>query len=133
MGHRFIDPIPEEFRPDEKDNVVSEPVFRAVHSKEMVINNFLPSYIEKPRNPNSFLPVNKSYYSMSVFRSLEECEKTIRRYPNIANTIVGYAVGKTNINKGIALSPSSFGHIDYFLFDYQNNNPCVDFEYFKDK
>ena len=133
MNKRFIDPIPEEFVPGEDENVFSQPVFRAVHTKEMTVGNFLPSYIEKPRNQNSFIPVNKSYFSLSIFRSVEECKSKINRYPSFAKTFVGFAIGKTNIERGVALTPNNEGHIDYFLYDHLNNNPCVDFLYFEDK
>lgn len=134
MPRRFIDPIPEPYQPREEDNVVAIDVIRAVHTRDMVVENFLPTFIEKPRNVKSFIPSSSSDYSLSVFRTLDECKKSIHKYPKLERTFIGFAVGNTNIEKGISLFPDKEGHIDYYLYDYANNNPCIDdFSYLCDR
>ena len=70
---------------------------------------------------------------MSVYRSLEECKAALMRYKRTWNSIIGFAEGDTNLERGIAKQPEKDGHIGYYLYDYANNNPCQDFHYLCDK
>lgn len=131
---RFIDPIPIEFQPSVEDNFYSEPIIRAVKSREMIPQNFIPTYIERNPVGKSFVcgqDENASYFSLSVFTDKKSCESALSKYPKSFRKFIGYAIGRTNIEKGIALEPAK-NHIDYFLYDYANNSPAEDFEYLED-
>lgn len=129
---RFIDPIPEEKQPQEKDNVYYPVVFRAMYNRDTNdINNFKPTYIERKYKPESFFSKEQGVFSMSVFTSEQALISAIKPNKKKWNQLVSIAQGHTDINKGIALNENC-GHVHYFLFDYLDNSPCSDFQYLKD-
>ena len=129
---RFIDPIPEDKQPLESENVNYDVVYRAMYNRDVNdINNFLPTYIERNYKPESFFSREKSIFSLSVFTSEKELIAHLKPNAKKWSQVEALAKGHTDVSKGIATKDNE-GHVDYYLYDYLNNNPCSDFEYVKD-
>lgn len=69
---------------------------------------------------------NINHYSCSLF--IEKSIENKIQLPYYKNTFKFLAVGNTSSDRGISPLPNNRGHIDYFLYDYQKNNPYVDFK-----
>ena len=129
---RFIDPIPDDKQPSESENVVYDTVYRAMYNRDANdINNFLPTYIERHYKPESFFSREQTTFSLSVFTNETDLISALRVNAKKWNKVEALAVGHTDLNKGISTKEDN-GHVNYYLFDYKGNNPCVDFRYLKD-
>lgn len=111
-------------------------VYRAIeHSEEINSSDFVPTFISE-LNSDNFVPkflftpaLTFGKCSMSVFTDLEKLKNVVNSSKNVLmQRITGYAFGSTNSEKGVWTAPNSKSHIDYFLFDWENNNPSGDFE-----
>ncbi len=115
--------------------------FRAIrHSGSSLFKeDFLPTFADpaaveaaaKGRMAN--VVVNNSpndkditYWSLSLFDSVDSLNKRIRRNAYLKTVFPAIAVGKTDDEKGVAWREKGH-HIVYFLYDYETDNPCIDF------
>lgn len=131
MG-KFVDNIPLQFQPREEEHVIHVDAIRALKDNKCDIDSFLPTFLE--RNKRSFFGdgFSKSNYSMSLFTSLEAIHLKFNSVSIFWKKHKGLAQGTTSIERGISLKASADGHIDYFLYDAYNNNPCSDFKVIED-
>ena len=117
--------IPKECRPDLAINDEFQEVFRGTSNISVLDKtDFLPTFVEyrnqKKLWKNQFN--NSSYYSVSLFTSLDKLKEKTKMIKRIKS----YSKGFTTIKRGISILNSD-SHIDYFLYDYDNNNPYLDF------
>lgn len=131
MG-KFVDNIPLQFQPHEEEHVIHVGAIRALKDNRCDIDSFLPTFIE--RNKHSFFSgsFSKSEYSMSLFTSLEALHLKFNFHAIFWKNHKGVAQGTTSIKRGISLKAGTDGHIDYFIYDTYNNNPCDDFKVIED-
>lgn len=129
--------IPKHCFPKKNYNVKS--VYRLVTNNELLsIRDFLPSIIEwelrkRSRGSNlkklqEIVQQNKcGDYSCSVF---EDVDKMI--VESVSNNVIRYknviVKGDIDFGKGMTTSPSETTHINYYLYDYVDNNPYLDFK-----
>lgn len=129
---RFRDDIPKE-KVDEfyslSDNVRRN-VFRALfcNADNIVDQDFLPYFLSSQTYIPPFM-MQTCHYGMSVFEDLDKLKERMKTSKNMLyDRVKGYAFGFTNFDKGIWTTPNRQTHIEYFLFDWENNNPSSDFE-----
>lgn len=107
-------------------------VYRALHSKIITKEDFIPSIIEKRNRQKKKAALgteNLSSYSVSLFLSIDAIKCIFQTSPVFANTHQGIARGFTTERRGISiLTNKDKQHIDYFLYDYKANSPAEDFE-----
>ena len=111
---------------DVSENVEHIDCVRLVKNSKLSHIDFLPTIIEEKNRSEKWkthVGENCGDFSVSLFETLEKAKKfrgLLRSHPHIA-------IGKTNIERGVATNPTKNGHIDYFLFDYEKKSPYVDF------
>lgn len=107
----------------EKEHVEYRRVYRLVdNAAAITMEDFLPSIIADDGKSN----LNKlDSYSVSLLYDKINVEEYKKRYRSLQNKEV--VCGPTKIQRGISHQHNKKGHIDYFLFDYANNNPYTDF------
>lgn len=125
--------MPEEIWPDDSQHVDYAEVYRAVKSTDILkIEDFLPWNVEHPNQMRTFKNLfNQPKYGMSVFTDLDALRNTLVRYPALNDKTYAYARGFTTIKRGISLKENKQHHVEYFLYDYENNSPKDDFSIFE--
>lgn len=113
-------------------------VYRAVSGPDIKSDDFLPTFVSqtkrrhKTQNLEMLFNVAKDKnecgnFSCSIFLDVDLMLENI--YGSVLSKKNPFlAKGILNSDKGIADFPSSSSHINYYLKDYDNNNPCSDFE-----
>lgn len=129
---RFRDDVPKEIvdKIYKKQDSAMRYVYRALfnNAEKAVKEDFMPYYLSTDKYIPPYL-LECSYYGMSTFIDLEQLKIAVASSKGeLHDKTIGYAFGRTNYDKGIWWSPNSKTHIEYFLFDWDNNNPCEDFE-----
>ena len=120
----------EKMYPDMSSHVEYSEVYRATKSVDVLkIEDFLPWNVEYANSMRTFKNQFKQpQYGMSIFTSLNSLKETVEKYPKLRNSTKAYAKGFTTIKRGVSLEEKSDHHVEYFLFDYENNSPKDDFE-----
>lgn len=120
--------MPECFWPDDEEFVSYNCVYRLIKFPDRIIpQDFFPSHADEDGSLNSkklasIKKPNKGNYSLSLNIELKNLDGL-----SLKLTFKGVAKGYTDLKRGISLSASASGHINYFLYDYINNNPSPDF------
>lgn len=155
MSYRgFEDEIPQKFvdRIIEEGNHPQEIAFRALirSSSACIKEDFLPSFLEGAvrsvgdgglcgtshyvplcissfRKEDSKEKPSFSSFGLSLFADLTELKKTVGNSPILFPSVVGYAEGHTDSNKGITGLPKPNTHFLYFLYNSYDKNPSTDF------
>ena len=131
----FIDDYPKEIvdKIYLKADATHRDVYRALFKTADCLSDedFVPYFIDrKPFVPKCLLDCGD--FGMSVFEDLNQLKKTMKSSKSqLYDQIKGYAFGHTNFSKGRWGSPNKNTHIEYYLFDWINNNPSCDFELFE--
>ena len=104
-------------------------VFRAVkNANSLTVDDFLPSNINNMHQLKTFKrQVNPGDYSLSVFTDLDSLKRILSYCPALLEKTKALAKGFTTISRGISYQENSEHHVDYFLYDYENNSPKDDF------
>lgn len=125
--------IPDRLKPEKEKHVLYPVVFRALRHKTVEKEDFYPTFIEQGnRNKNKLFrdsekPESQSDYSVSLNTSLASlC--ALFKLSGFRKNHEGVAKGFTSDKRGYSYAADKKGHVDYFLFDYINNNPCDDFQ-----
>lgn len=127
--------IPDRLKPDKEKHVSHPVVFRALRHKTVEKEDFYPTCIEQEqrnRNMNNLFRdseelESQSNYSVSLNTSLKSlC--ALFKLSGFRRNHEGVAKGFTSDKRGYSYAADKKGHVDYFLFDYINNNPCDDFQ-----
>ena len=121
----FTNGIPEDLKPKKEENVVYDITYRAIQHSDLTKYDFVPTNIEKPGR-KKFWRI-RGYYGVSLFDDLDKLKGKVESIPSLEKTTVGFAVGHTYIGKGISTIANDH-HINYYLYDWENNNPYVDFK-----
>lgn len=122
--------IPKDLWPLRNEHVKYDEVYRAVKNKvELDVNDFSPSNVERRNKEKTFGKIiNRSYYSVSLFTTLESLKATVLSLPKLDGKIKAYAKGFTSIERGVSTEEDKVKHhVDYFLYDYIDNSPKDDF------
>ena len=116
----------------------SRAVFRAIkHTNDgpLLKSDFYPTFVERNKNvilsEAEQLNHNVDYFGVSVFDNYEQMLNVINTIPSLRKKTLCHARGKLNSGKGVMGCFDSNSHFQYFLFDYENNNPYCDFDYFR--
>ena len=119
----------EDLCPKENQHVEYKEVYRAIKNiTELKVEDFLPWNVEYANQRKTFKNQFKQpEYGMSVFTDLDSLKKTVARFPGLDEKTKAFAKGFTTIKRGISLKESDQHHVDYFLYDYENNSPKDDF------
>lgn len=122
--------MPKDMWPDEKQHVEYTEVYRATHSTDdLKVEDFLPWNIEHPNQKKTFKNLFKQpEYGMSTYTDLESLKCVVEKFPKLDSATNAYAKGFTSIKRGISLKENSQHHVEYFLFDYEENSPKDDFK-----
>lgn len=129
---RFRDDVPKEIVDEiynQQDSNIYY-VYRAIFydSNKTVEKDFLPYYLSNDKYIPEYL-LRCSDYGMSVFKDLEKLKSTVASSKTeLHDKTIAYAFGRTNFDRGIWTAPNRMTHLEYYLFDWENNNPCADFE-----
>lgn len=108
-----------------KKHIEYKHVYRFVENANSISkSDFYPSNIENKGKQNA-IKLDISHYSVSLLYDKISVEEYKKKYSILKNKDV--VCGFTTINRGISTEKNIKGHIDYFLFDYENNNPYTDF------
>lgn len=125
--------IPDRLKPEKEKHIPHSVVFRALRHKTVEKEDFYPTFIEQGiRNKNKLFrdsekPESQSDYSVSLNTSLASlC--ALFKLSGFRKNHEGVAKGFTSDKRGYSYAADKKGHVDYFLFDYINNNPCDDFQ-----
>ena len=123
--------IPDEFKPTEDKHVEYSEVYRALRGNEVTKEDFYPTFIERnsKKKRKLFEPRNQSDYSVSVFRTMESIMLLFNSNWGFHKSHKAIAKGCTTKRRGYSYDADKNGHIDYFLYDYLENNPYEDFKY----
>ena len=116
--------------PDESQHVEYAEVYRATKNTEILgVEDFLPWNVEYANQNKTFKrQFKKPEYGLSVFTNLDSLKDTVERIPALAERTNAYAKGFTTIKRGISLKEDKKHHVEYYLYDYENNSPKDDFE-----
>ena len=69
----------------------------------------------------------KPCYGLSLFTNLESLKNKVDSLPVLNDSTNAYAKGFTTIKRGISTKENKEHHVEYFLYDYENNSPKDDF------
>lgn len=121
--------MPEEYWPDKSKHIEYSVVYRAVKSIDKLgVNDFLPWNIEHKNQRKTFKKTFKQpEYGLSVFTDLDSLKSTVESVVTLNESTKAYAKGFTTIKRGISLKENKKHHVEYFLYDYENNSPKEDF------
>lgn len=121
--------MPEAVWPNENEHVEYDEVNRAVHSRnELTVNDFLPWNIEYKNQKKTFGRLfAQPEYGMSVYRDIDSLKEVVERFPKLSASINAYSLGFTTIRRGISTRENSHHHVEYYLYDYEDNSPKDDF------
>ena len=112
-------------------------VYRAFRHSKVEKEDFFPTIVERANeNKQKLFNVivkqpTQSQYSVSLYTSSKQL-KHLFMIPGFRKRHEAIAKGFTTIHRGCSYEANENGHVDYFLFDYIDNNPCVDFELFEE-
>ncbi|MBR4733322.1 MAG: hypothetical protein IK081_11195 [Lachnospiraceae bacterium] len=121
--------MPRELWPNEAQHVEYATVYRATHNSDnLQIEDFLPWNIENPNQKKTFGPLFQPEFGLSIFTDLQALKSIVELVPKLHKSTKAYAKGFTSINRGISLKENKRHHVEYFLFDYENNSPKDDFK-----
>lgn len=126
--------IPENLRPDETLHTDHKICFRAIQGNIITKEDFFPTFLEKRKRKamNKVDSVKACFergdYSVSLFDTIDGIKKIYNAYPLFRKNHNWIAKGFTSRKRGISYTANKNGHIDYFLYDYNDNNPYQDFE-----
>ena len=126
--------FPTEFHPMKSEHVEYQCVFRATKSTEVpAIEDFLPWIIEHQHKIELFRPVVKPeckqhMFGVSLFTDLPSLKEKVRAVPDLNRKTRSYSKGFTSIIRGISTKEDNGHHVEYYLYDYENNSPCHDFD-----
>jgi hypothetical protein len=131
---KFVDPVPPYLIP--KNNFFIGNACRGLKHDHICKEDFVPSWVPEYAKRNAFFNsksqqgIKSVSFSLSLFVTPEAFEENLRTCPiEFSNKFIGYGIGPTSPDFGIASSPNTKGHIDYYLFDYVGNNPYSSFTY----
>lgn len=121
--------IPKKIWPVESQHVEYKVVYRGTHnSEELKIEDFLPWNVEHRNQKKTFKKLFKQpEYGMSTYTDLDTLKSVVEKFPKLDNVTKAYAKGFTSIKRGISLEENKQHHVEYFLYDYENNSPKDDF------
>ena len=121
--------IPEELWPDQSLHVEYDEVYRATESSDILrIIDFLPWNVEHANQKKTFRGLFKQpEYGLSLFTNLDSLKKTVLRLPALKAKTKAYAKGFTTIIRGVSTKENNLHHVEYYLYDYENNSPKDDF------
>ena len=121
--------MPREIWPVESQHVEYEVVYRGVHnSEDLEIEDFLPWNVEHKNQKKTFKNLfEQPEYGMSTYTDLDTLKSIVEKYPKLNKATKAYAKGFTSIRRGISLEENKQHHVEYFLYDYENNSPKDDF------
>lgn len=123
--------IPDEFKPTADKHVEYSEVYRALHGYNVTKEDFYPTIIERnsKKKGKLFEPREQGDYSVSVFRTMKAIKLLFDSSMGFRNSHKAIAKGCTTKRRGYSYEADKKGHIDYFLYDYLENNPYEDFKY----
>ena len=121
--------MPKEFWPNECDHIEYSEVYRATkHANELKVDDFLPWNIEHHNQMKTFKnQFKKPHFGLSLFTNLESLKNKVDSLPVLNDSTNAYAKGFTTIKRGISTKENKEHHVEYFLYDYENNSPKDDF------
>lgn len=121
--------MPEAMWPREIDHVEYSEVYRATKSEDVLaVVDFLPWNVEYEKQRTTFRNTFKQpEYGMSVFTDLNDLKRTVCRFPALNKSTKAFARGFTTIKRGVSLRENQNHHVEYYLYDYENNSPKDDF------
>ncbi len=120
----------EDLYPDESQHVEYAEVYRATkNTVDLQIEDFLPWNVEYANQKKTFKKqFSQPNYGLSVFTDLDSLKKTVAIYPALNASTNAFAQGFTTIKRGISLKENNRHHVEYYLYDYENNSPKDDFK-----
>lgn len=124
--------VPDKYCPDKSEHIKYNTIFRGiVHLDKLDYTDFLPSHIQYERQRKTFKNLfnSSSDYSCSLFTELDTLKISVSQIRRLR----GYAQGFTDIKRGVSCKENRDHHVDYFLYDYENNSPCDDFKVIEEK
>ena len=121
--------MPEELWPDESLHHEYDEVYRATKSNDMLrVTDFLPWSVEHANQKKTFRTCfSKGEYGLSLFTDLDSLKDTVNKYPALKASTNAFAKGFTSISRGVSLKEDKRHHVEYYLYDYENNSPKDDF------
>ena len=133
---KFVDGVvPEEFQPSDSEHIRYDVVYRFVKKIDFGCESFTPYVLDNPNACKQFARQEKpeaGHFAVSLYDSIEHAIDALKKFKRLQNVTLGIAVGFTDFSKGISTERDAYtGHIDYFLYDWKNNTPAVDFEFQK--
>lgn len=125
--------IPDDLLPEEDKHVDYKDVFRAIRNADVTESDFLPSIVENPNFAKQFEKrTNLASYSVSLLKTETQLKKIYNASASFRKKYNAIAKGFTSKERGYSYKADKNGHINYFLFDYEDNNPYSDFEFYKE-
>lgn len=106
-----------------------ENVYRLIRGDSITPEEFLPSLFDPFQKNCKDTTVQKNYSCSLLIERTLESKVQLPYYKEQFNYV---ARGKTDNLKGISPLPNFKGHIDYYLFDYVEQNPSIDFHLWKE-
>lgn len=122
--------MPQAMWPDESNHVDYHEVYRATKNTEsLTVRDFLPWNIEYENQKKTFRKTfSQPDYGMSLFTDLASLKDVVDRFPALKESTKSFAKGFTTLKRGISLKENSKHHVEYYLYDYEDNSPKDDFE-----
>lgn len=125
--------IPDDLLPEEDKHVDYKDVFRAIRNADVTKDDFLPSIIENPYLAKKFEKRTKlENYSVSLWKTETQLKRIYNSNASFKKKYNAIAKGFTSKERGYSYKAGKDGHINYYLFDYEDNNPYSDFEFYKE-
>lgn len=119
--------IPEKYWPSRSDHVDAIHAYRFIfHEGDLCKEDFYPSSYRENLKMQSY-EKDQSSYSVSLFASKMSAEHVLKTAVGLSKKTKQFGVGNTDITYGVSTMPSKSGHIDYYLYDYMDNNPYICF------
>lgn len=126
---KFVDSIFYEYHVEQIKNEPCSFCVRGIRNDPNInATKFVPSYKEPSFQRKKFV-TGIDQLSVSIFVGENEFKNKIKGLKKFRTGFIAIASGKTCEDKGIAEKPDETGHINYFLYDYENNNPYCDFTF----
>lgn len=121
--------MPEDLWPDESLHCKYDEVYRATKSSDVLrISDFLPWNVEHANQKKTFQNCfRKPEYGLSLFTDLDSLRNVVDKFPALSANTKAYAKGFTSIDRGVSTKEDKRHHVEYYLYDYENNSPKDDF------